>query len=204
LRVNYRNTCQIAEAASQLIMGNTLMRASNEYVDPQWTRRTGSLPVVLSAPIWYQQIDLVCQEILHLLGEQRFRLADIAVLCCEKDTCHTYKDVLIQHGLPAVMHTDGKFDILEEQIKVMTIHSAKGLEFPVVFLMGLTARDFPRPPREEVLDEEEARLEIERARMLCYVGMTRAADCLYLVTVHGQESRFIDELTGKIAERDVA
>lgn len=43
-------------------------------------------------------------------------------------------------------------------------------------------------------------LEIERARMLYYVGMTRAADRLFLVAVRGKESRFIRELDGKIEE----
>ena len=83
----------------------------------------------------------------------------------------------------------------------MTIHSAKGLEFPVVFLVGLNEGEFPHQTRGDMQDEEEARLEIERARMLCYVGMTRAADRLFLVTVRGQESRFIRELSDKIEHR---
>lgn len=78
--------------------------------------------------------------------------------------------------------------------------SAKGLEFPVVFLVGLNEGEFPRQPRGDVQDEEEVLLEVERARMLCYVGMTRAADRLFLVTVRGKESRFIRELDGKIEE----
>jgi superfamily I DNA/RNA helicase/mRNA-degrading endonuclease YafQ of YafQ-DinJ toxin-antitoxin module len=201
LRINYRNTSQIAQAASQLILNNTLMRASNEYVDPQWTRREGRLPTLLYAPNTHQQIDLVHQEILKLIGEQICRPSDIAILGCENDSCRLYKDVLVSHGLRAALHSDLDFDILEEQIKVMTIHSAKGLEFPVVFLMGLIEGDFPRLPRGDIQDEEEARLEIERARMLCYVGMTRAADLLYLMTVRDRESRFIGELVGKIEYR---
>ena len=90
------------------------------------------------------------------------------------------------------------FDILEEQIKVFTIHSAKGLEFPVIFLMGLVEGNLPYAIHQFGQDEEEAQLEIERERMLCYVGMTRAAERLYLVTVRGQESRFVRELAGKI------
>ena len=51
LRVNYRNTSQIAEAASQLIKNNTLLRSSNEYVDPQWTRRSGDRPRLLTSSV---------------------------------------------------------------------------------------------------------------------------------------------------------
>jgi len=48
------------------------------------------------------------------------------------------------------------------------------------------------------LEEEEKQLEIEKQRILCYVGMTRAAEELYLVTVEGKESRFVRELEGKV------
>lgn len=198
LRVNHRNTCQIAEAASQLIAYNELMRSSNEYVDPLWTRRQGARPRLLTGIATYEQIDLVYRRILELLDTQTCRPSDIAVLCHDNRSCERCKNILIGNGLRAALHTDDDFNILEEQIKVITIHSAKGLEFPVVFLMGLVEGDLPRAIHQFEQDEEEARLEIERQRMLCYVGMTRAAEMLYLVTVRGQESRFVRELAGKI------
>ncbi|HEX7733703.1 MAG TPA: 3'-5' exonuclease [Ktedonobacteraceae bacterium] len=198
LRVNHRNTCQIAESAAQLIAHNELMRASNEYVDPQWTRREGPRPRLLISATSHEQIDLVYRHILDLLGDQVCRLSDIALLCPDNAACESSKKILVGNGLPAVLRTDSDFDILEEQIKVLTIHSAKGLEFPVVFLISLCEGTLPREVREAGQDEEEARLEIERQRMLCYVGMTRAADLLYLVTVCGKESRFVRELAGKI------
>jgi len=196
LRVNHRNTCQIAEAAARLIQYNRLLRSTDEYVDPQWTRRAGPLPRLLTSVTTHEQIDLVYSQILQLLDMQICRPSDIAILCSRNRACEQYKSILLGHGLRAVLHTDQEFDILEEQIKVMTIHAAKGLEFPVVFLMGLTEGNVPRLPRLADQDEEEAQLEIERERMLCYVGMTRAAEMLYLVTVQGQESRFLGELAG--------
>ena len=198
LRVNHRNTCQIAEAAAQLITHNELMRSSNEYIDPLWTRREGPRPRLLVSGSRHEQVDLICQRIFELLDTQLCRLSDIAILCYDNTFCEGCKQILVGNDLPAVLRTDKEFDILEEQIKVMTIHSAKGLEFPVVFLIGLTEGGLPRVVREAGQDEEEAQLEIERQRMLCYVGMTRAADLLYLVTVSGQESRFVSELAGKI------
>lgn len=197
LRVNHRNTCQIAEAAAQLIMHNTLMRSSNEYVDPLWTRRTGVKPKLLASASRYEQIDLIYQQILELLNAEQCRPADVAVLCRDNQTCRRWKEVLVGNGLRAVLREDRDFNILEEQIKLMTIYSAKGLEFPVVFLSGLNEGEFPHSALSNQ-DEEEAQLEIERERMLCYVGMTRAAEMLYLVTVRGQESRFVRELAGKI------
>ena len=79
----------------------------------------------------------------------------------------------------------------------MTVHSAKGLEFPVVFLVGLEEDLFPsrQSKDEQKLDEE---------RRLCYVGMTRAMNTLTLSYaskrfIHGQSfysmpSRFLDEI----------
>lgn len=198
LRVNHRNTSQVAEAATQLIAHNKLMLASNEYVDPLWTRREGPQPRLLTSRSSHEQIDLVYRQILDLSSNQLCRLSDIALLCPDNACCESYKKILIGNGLPAVLRTDREFDILEDQVKVLTIHSSKGLEFPVVFLMGLNEGTLPRETREAGQDEEEAQLEIERQRMLCYVGMTRAADLLYLVTVRGRESRFVSELAGKI------
>ncbi len=198
LRINHRNTSQIAEAAAQLITHNTLMRASNEYVDPQWTRREGPRPRLLVSKASHEQIDLVYRRILELFDTQLCRPSDIALLCHDNSSCEGYKQVLVGNGLRAALRTDEDWDILDEQVKIMTIHSAKGLEFPVVFLMGLSEGTLPRETRAAGQDEEEAQLEIERQRMLCYVGMTRAADLLFLVTVCGKESRFVRELAGKI------
>jgi superfamily I DNA/RNA helicase len=76
------------------------------------------------------------------------------------------------------------------------------LEFPVVFLLGLTEDELPwrHDSRFVDEDEEEAQLYIEDERRLCYVGMTRAAEALYLLTVKGNESRFLQELAGKVIQ----
>lgn len=86
----------------------------------------------------------------------------------------------------------------QEGITLMTIHSAKGLEFPVVFLVGLEEGIFPHS--RSLLDEAE----LEEERRLCYVGMTRARQRLYLSyavmrTLYGNTqyqipSRFLQEI----------
>jgi len=77
----------------------------------------------------------------------------------------------------------------ENRVNLLTVHSAKGLEFPVVFLVNLAANRFPLPQRREQIPIPEALIkEIlpqgnyheQEERRLFYVGMTRAADNLFL------------------------
>jgi len=88
---------------------------------------------------------------------------------------------------------------------MMTLHSAKGLEFPTVVLAGLEEGLFPHSRSRE--DEEE----LEEERRLCYVGMTRARATLVLTgasrrRVFGEyqasePSRFIDEVPAELLDR---
>lgn len=93
---------------------------------------------------------------------------------------------------------DGQADEFDDAVQLMTLHSAKGLEFPLVFMVGVEEGMFP----SQMSAEEAGRLEEERR--LCYVGMTRAKEKLYITyaemrRLYGQDkyhkpSRFIREL----------
>src|SRR6516165_2083597 len=93
---------------------------------------------------------------------------------------------------------EGQANEWEDCVQMMTLHSAKGLEFPLVFLAGLEEGLFPH--QRSTTDLEG----LEEERRLCYVGMTRAMRALYLsyaeqrrlhgVDSYGQPSRFIREV----------
>ncbi|MBE9536455.1 MAG: UvrD-helicase domain-containing protein [Proteobacteria bacterium] len=73
-----------------------------------------------------------------------------------------------------LMSEADKLDDQEERLTLMTLHGAKGLEFPVVFMAGMEENLFPHSRSK---DDPEG---LEEERRLCYVGMTRAMERLYL------------------------
>jgi DNA helicase-2/ATP-dependent DNA helicase PcrA len=99
---------------------------------------------------------------------------------------------------------EGQADEWEDCVQMMTLHTAKGLEFPVVFMCGMEEGLFPHQRSLNDLDG------LEEERRLCYVGMTRAMRQLYLtcaeqrrlhgVDSYGQASRFIREIPEQLLE----
>ena len=99
---------------------------------------------------------------------------------------------------------EGQADPYADSVQMMTLHSAKGLEFPLVFMAGMEDGLFPH--QRSVSDLAG----LEEERRLCYVGATRAMRQLYFtyaeqrrlygVDTYGQPSRFIAELPAELIE----
>jgi DNA helicase-2/ATP-dependent DNA helicase PcrA len=99
---------------------------------------------------------------------------------------------------------DGKAEKFADGVQLMTLHSAKGLEFPIVFLCGCEEDLFPH---YMTMDDPKG---LEEERRLCYVGMTRAMQKLYLTyaevrRLYGKEvyhrpSRFLAEIPAEFLE----
>jgi DNA helicase-2/ATP-dependent DNA helicase PcrA len=99
---------------------------------------------------------------------------------------------------------EGQAEAWEDCVQMMTLHSAKGLEFPVVFMCGMEDGLFPHQRSLTDIDG------LEEERRLCYVGMTRAMRQLYFTCaeqrrLHGadsyaQPSRFIKEIPEELIE----
>src|SRR6202030_3703500 len=91
------------------------------------------------------------------------------------------------------------------RVALMTLHTSKGLEYPVVFMAGMEEGLFPH------MRSQENPREIEEERRLCYVGMTRARQLLYLTNTFSREiygvrqesrqSRFMREIDPALIRR---
>lgn len=128
------------------------------------------------------------------------RDANLGVLEADAKSFATLPDFLQEAALMSSVDTASD----AEKVTLMTLHAAKGLEFPVVFMTGMeeglfpSARAFEGDPKD-----------LEEERRLCYVGMTRAKEELYLTYAqsraqYGQRnyampSRFLDDMGYKLA-----
>ena len=81
----------------------------------------------------------------------------------------------------------------KDAVKLMTIHSAKGLEFPVVFIVGFTEGIFP----SSKTIEERKKLGLEEERRLCYVAITRAKEYLFIMDSEGMSEKGIKKLPSR-------
>jgi len=111
-------------------------------------------------------------------------------------------DAFLSHA--ALEAGEGQADAWEDCVQLMTMHSAKGLEFPLVFMCGMEDGLFPH--QRSIADPNG----LEEERRLCYVGITRAKETLYIThaekrRLHGMDSfakasRFIAEIPEELVE----
>ncbi len=137
--------------------------------------------------------------------EEAYRLENIKEL---RSVATEFPDVLNFLENVALVEREYEPDTVKKReekrsaVTLMTIHSAKGLEFSTVFMIGMEEGLFPHS--RSLMDKEE----LEEERRLCYVGITRAKSSLYLTyanrrmffgtRTHNMVSRFISEIPEKV------
>ncbi len=132
------------------------------------------------------------QERLDNLAELKQSIYEYETSCGEECTLENY----LAH---AAMYTNSDLGTVKDAIRLMTIHTAKGLEFPVVFIAGMNENMFP----SKKVDSPAA---MEEERRLGFVAYTRAMDKLYLTEAEGTvqgfgfrfPSRFIFDVDSKL------
>ncbi|MDZ7788156.1 MAG: NERD domain-containing protein/DEAD/DEAH box helicase [Halofilum sp. (in: g-proteobacteria)] len=186
LRINYRNTQEILDLATKFARDLLTAEQADEdgipLVVPETAGRGGSQPLVVELPDWREELAYMARH-LRELHESGIAWRDMAVLHRRTKSARPIADALEAAGIPqeslATKSKRSAFDANTETVKVLTMHSSKGLEFRAVAIPGIN-----RMPREEEDPTEEARV--------LYVGMTRAMDHL-LVTGHAAGG-FLDQL----------
>lgn len=175
LKINYRNTKQILQTAS--LIAADLLTAEDKDDDgipllrPISCGREGHAPLVVRLPTLRDEAIKVA-ELLSAAHQEGHAWGDMAVICRQYAGMEECASALRLRKLPhQVRKGTGDFKPNEDTIKVMTMHVSKGLELPVVAVVGSGAM-----PRETDDEREEARL--------FYVAATRATQTLF-ITVSG-------------------
>ncbi len=175
LKINYRNTKQILQTAS--LIASDLLTAEDKDDDgipllhPISCGREGHAPLVIRLPTLRDEAVKVA-ELLSAAHQEGHAWGDMAVICRQYAAMEECANALRHRKLPhQVRKGSGDFKPDADTIKVLTMHASKGLEFPVVAVVGSGAM-----PRETDDEREEARL--------FYVAATRATQALF-ITVSG-------------------
>jgi len=215
---------RLAERSSKskgIALWDALTAAQGELNFAQKHKRTGEL-VTLIEKLRRRARELPVSELLDALAAE----LEIAIVATETD--RNYLDRLagfvrewepksetrklpeFTEYLDYYEQAGGQINLEEETgadaVQLMTVHAAKGLEFPHVFLLRMTQGGFPATPKPRVLEfppelmKEElpkGDFHIQEERRLCYVALTRAKETLTLTTVVNKRSKpsvFLDDI----------
>ncbi len=190
LRQNYRSTREIAEAAAELL-------SESESADLEAVQQTfihfGPPPVIYAAEGTADQARWLAEQIWRAAQDLRLPINAAAVLVPSKRLGAAFAQLLTEHGLPARFTPSKEVRLEERCVKVMTLHAAKGLEFPIVALAHIEA---DRVPRETAATEAQDIQEHHQAqRRLLYVGCTRAMRYLFVTHDRSLPSPFLQQLS---------
>ena len=188
LSKNYRTTTEISKAAYQLIENDPTINTNVDFVKPSLIDRHGHPPIYRFFTTSQEQLDFLVEEIQTLSND--YRPGEICLVAKEKRLIESAAQGLEQAGIACeILQKDGA-NFESDKVKLVTMHSIKGLEFKVIFLIDLNDGVIPHNKQYDLDDEDT--LESEERKLL-YVGMTRANELLYMSSVK-KPSKFIKEL----------
>ncbi len=194
LSKNYRTTTQIAQAAFSLINSDEDLIQDDNFVKPNLIDKQGEYPVYRNFKNSNEEASYICNLITKNLMKG-YSLKDIVIISRVKNQLKEIKENLEKHNIPcSIFDKNNEFDFSNESVKLVTMHSIKGLEFKVVIIAGLNSKVMPLCPVKN--EEEDMDMLESRERKLLYVGMTRATEKLF-ITSDGTPSKFIKDIDYK-------
>ena len=191
LKLNYRNTLEILSVArsfaSELLLAHDGDDDGAPLIAPESAGRRGAVPELIRVDDDTDEVGVVIAQIRDEQARGR-ALDDIAVLYQHDRQGRALRDALQAAGIACKLaNGDGKSTLflVKDSVKIVSMHSSKGLEFPLVIIPGLG--EMPAPDGDEAAE----------ARLL-YVAMTRATERLLLI--HQHDSVFSKRIRDSINE----
>lgn len=184
LKLNYRNTAEILSVArafaDDLLSPKDVEEDQAPTILPMSTGRHGPKPLLIKFPTITGEAEYLADK-LKEANKTGTRWNDMAVIYSHYGIGKEMANTLSRKGIPFQWLQDKKhpFEPNHDSVKVVTMHSSKGLEFPLVCIPGVGAAYAHDEQPEDV------------ARLL-YVAMTRATH--ELVMTHGEESVFVEKM----------
>lgn len=187
LKRNYRSTAEIDRAAFDV-----LEQEEGEVLELSESVHSGAMPVLLDDVRAEEQGEWAAKFIRQMAQHLRLTTSAAAVLVPNKKIGKSLAEDINNVGLAARFTQGRDLNLEEDIVKVITLHSAKGLEFPIVVICGLEPGTYPDPDN---FDEEEVFMErMRQHRRLLYVGMTRAMRGLMVMRDDECENEAVLEL----------
>lgn len=178
LRRNYRSTKEIDRAAFAV-----LRPEANEELDTSSSVHQGPLPVLVRGVDTKSEAEWVARFVRQMARHLHLRPSAAAILVPSAAVGENLVQTLSEVGLAARYFAGRELDLAADVVKVITLHSAKGLEFPIVVAAGF--EDGTYPVAEDFDDPGLFEERIRHERRLLYVGLTRAMRGLMLVVPKG-------------------
>jgi superfamily I DNA/RNA helicase/mRNA-degrading endonuclease RelE of RelBE toxin-antitoxin system len=184
LRANHRSTREIGEAAHAYLRDG----AADDTEDGQGRTyvASGPQPAVRAVAAAYDETQLLARFLPGAAREFRLGIGSCAVLVPSEVAGRAIAARLVDAGVAATFMPGRELDLERRTVKVLTLKSAKGLEFPVVALAGLL--DGPVPGAMRGTPAAEAEEANARERRTLFVAMTRAMRALLVITPAGHPS----------------
>lgn len=171
LRRNYRSTLQVDRAA-KAYLDEAVLDQPEPGVELSYVRHDGVMPAVRAFASAFEQTQLLVRFVRQATRAFRLGIGACAILVPTEEVGKSVASWLNAEGIAAEFMPGRALDLEKPVVKVLTLKSAKGLEFPIVALAGFDASWFPGIPQR--VTEEELAEALAKERRTMYVGMTRA------------------------------
>ncbi len=194
LACNYRNTSQIIQAAYPLLITTdgekNIDDNEMDVSQPVFSSRRGEEPILLDCDTG-KEIEVLCQNITDMIKSELIPPQNIAVLCYPNKVRELVAQEMTERSILYQKHTGkDRIHLLDPSVKVLPIKSAKGLEFPIVYLL---ASGFWYRPHLG-LEEDDRKTYVDNMQRVFYMAMTRAMTRLVLVYDRKDPVDFIHHL----------